>query len=185
MAEQLELVAEARAPGIDLLRGLQSDGSALSELAAYLRETIGADPVTGLDSQKRFEGRLSQELKRAARFGHATAVAVFELRNLESLDLEVAAAAMAGAATRLQAELRDIDTVARLAGARFAALLPMCDTASATMVAGRALAALAALDGVTAVAGVASSSEGGAWELLESAELAAAGASAARATVAA
>jgi len=173
VAEQLELVTEGWQPGVLVLAGLRESGSsatALAEIAGYLREKAGIDPLTGLDSQVRFESRLTQELKRAARSGHPTAVAIFELRGSDSLELADDAGAISRAAFLLQSELRDIDTVGRLEGARFAALLPMCDTAAGEAAVSRAVSVLSTIVGVVAVSGTASSTDSPGWDLLEAAE---------------
>ena len=175
VAEQLELVAEGWQPGVLILAGLResaSSATALAEMAGYLREKAGIDPLTGLDSQGRFESRLTQELKRAARSGHPTAVAIFELRGLDSLEAVDAAGAIVRASFLLQTELRDIDTVARLEGARFAALLPMCDAACGQAAVSRAVGVLSEIECVVVVGGVASTTESPGWDLLEAAELA-------------
>lgn len=178
MAEQLELVAEGDRDSLLLVRGLggaHKAGATLDELEEYVRERAGIDPVTGLDARRRFEGRLRQELKRAARARHATAVAVFDLRPGDRLGAEAIAAATRQAAAILVDQLRDIDTVARLEGTRFAALLPMCSSHPAGGAADRALRALSAIEGTSPVAGVASTDETSGWDLLEFATTATAG----------
>ena len=176
VAEQLELVTEGWGPGTLVLQHLHDAETvhrARVELEGYLRDRAGIDPLTGLDSQRRFEARLDQELKRAARSGYATSVVVFELHNVDAMDLEDASLTMLRAASILQAELRDIDTVARLDGARFAALLPMCDSRSATGAASRALRVLTGIAQIAPGAGVASTDASNGWELLDAATMAA------------
>lgn len=145
------------------------------ELTEHMRENLGIDPLTGLDTGARFEGRLAQELKRAARAGHPTAVAVFELSGWQAVAADVADAADASsllvrAAEAVTDELRDIDTVGWLRGARFAALLPMCDTACVAGAVRRVSHRLADLAGLAVSAGAASTSETPGWELLDAAE---------------
>lgn len=149
-------------------------GPNLLALAEHLRETVGIDPVTGLDTGARFEQRLAQELKRAARRGHPTAVAVFELSGWHTLgaDDAEASALLVRAAEVMTDELRDIDTVGWLHGARFAALLPMCDGACAAGALRRVSRRLASLSALAVSAGAASTSETPGWQLLDAAEAA-------------
>ncbi|MEA2682455.1 MAG: hypothetical protein QOK05_783 [Chloroflexota bacterium] len=149
-------------------------GAAPGTFTEHLRENVGIDPVTGLDTGARFELRVAQELKRAARGGHPTAVAVFELTGWHTLDADVpeAATLLVRAAAVVTEELRDIDTVGWLRGARFAALLPMCDRASAHNAARRVTRQLTELSTLEVSAGFASTSEIAGWDLLDAAEAA-------------
>jgi GGDEF domain-containing protein len=144
----------------------------VGELTEHMREDVGIDPLTGLDTGARFERRLAQELKRAARAGHPTAVAVFELSGWQALEADAADASslLVRVAAAVTDELRDIDTVGWLRGARFAALLPMCDTACVAGAVRRVSHRLADLSGLTVSAGAASTSETPGWELLDAAE---------------
>jgi GGDEF domain-containing protein len=148
--------------------------ASLARLADHLRTAVGVDPLTGLDTAPRFEQRLAQELKRAARGGHPTAVAVIELCGWQRLDAEASEAAglLTRAAEAIRDEFRDIDTVALLRGARFAALLPMCDSPSAVAAASRVASRLSELCTLAVSAGVACTADTSGWDLVEVAEAA-------------
>jgi len=137
-------------------------------LAAYLRNQIGIDPLTGLDARPRFEARVTQELKRAARSKHWTAVAVIELE-AATTDPADAGCMMVQAAAILGRELRDLDSIARIGDSQFAALLPMCGAPSAAVAVARAVGTLCAIPGARVAAGVASTAETAGWDIIEAA----------------
>jgi GGDEF domain-containing protein len=137
----------------------------MPRLAAYIRTQAGIDPLTGLDARPRFEARVVQELKRAARSKHPTAVAVIEVQASGS-DI---GCLMVQAATLLGRELRDLDSIARISDSQFAALLPMCDSPSAALAVARALAALSDIPGARVSAGVSSTAENVGWDIIDAA----------------
>lgn len=142
-----------------------------TRLADHLRVSVGGDPLTGLETAPRFEQRLAQELKRAARSGHPTAVVVIELRGWQGPDLETGEAArlLARGAEVIRDEFRDIDTVALLSAAHLAALLPMCDTRCAVVAVSRVARRLARMCTLAISAGVASTVDTPGWDLLDAA----------------
>lgn len=151
--------------------GLQTtwEGEAwMPRLAAFIRNQAGIDPLTGLDARPRFESRVVQELKRAARSKHPTAVAVIEME-ARTRDRDDVGCMMVQAAAILGRELRDLDSLARIDDSCFAALLPMCDSPSAAHAVERALVALRGIPGVTVTAGVASTAETTGWDIIEAA----------------
>ena len=140
----------------------------MPRLAAYVRNQAGIDPLTGLDGRPRFEARVIQELKRAARSKHSTAVAVIQVL-ATSLDRDDIGCMIVQAAAILGRELRDLDSLARIDESRFAVLLPMCDVPCGATAVARAISALAEIPGAHVTAGVASTAETGGWEILDAA----------------
>ena len=140
----------------------------MPRLAAYIRNQAGIDPLTGLDARPRFEARVIQELKRAARSKHSTAVTVIEIKAVSAAAADIGCI-MVQAAAILGRELRDLDSIARLGETQFAALLPMCDAPSASVAVARALAMLREIPGARVDAGVASTAETAGWDIIEAA----------------
>ena len=106
-----------------------------------LRHQPGRDPATGLPDERAFNLRLTEELSRARRHGLPLAVAHVEVDHFGALreryGREVADAALAEASLVLKLALRDSDVLARLAGGRFAALLPETQSTPAVRCADR------------------------------------------------
>jgi GGDEF domain-containing protein len=159
-------------PGSDRANDVRRREAAMAQLADDLRTRAGIDPLTGLDMRARFEERVSQELKRAARNGHPTAVAAIEVLSEGRSPDGATSALLVRVADDLRAELRDVDSVGRLDGARFAALLPMCDTRVASTAARRVMSRLGRIPSVQPLVVVASTTDTAGWELLQAAELA-------------
>jgi diguanylate cyclase (GGDEF)-like protein len=101
----------------------------------------GGDPLTGLAGDRSFRSALQGELRRAKRYGHRVAIAIFDLDDFAKLDLRVGA--MVGdrilreAAMLLGNKIRDIDLAARPGEDEFALLLPQTDRNGAFLVAER------------------------------------------------
>ena len=144
------------------------DEAWMPRLAAYIRNQAGIDPLTGLDARPRFEARVIQELKRAARNHHPTAVAVIDIRAVSN-DLDDIGCIIVQASAILGRELRDLDSIARLGDTQFGLLLPMCDAPSASQAAARALAMLREIPGAQVNAGVASTAETAGWDIVDAA----------------
>jgi diguanylate cyclase (GGDEF)-like protein len=105
------------------------------------------DPLTGLANRDLFMDRLTQLLSHAARRGNWVGLLCIDLEHVETINecfgeatVEVLLSTIAN---RLTAITRVEDTIARLGGCRFAALLPDLQEASdGDIVASRLLAAL-------------------------------------------
>ncbi|HSV45954.1 MAG TPA: 7TM diverse intracellular signaling domain-containing protein [Ramlibacter sp.] len=106
-----------------------------SENRARLRALDSTDPLTGLVVTPVLRLRLRDALRRARRLGHRCSVLVVELANHGEIvareGREAGDRALVVAASRLSAVVRDVDTVCRVADARFAILVegPQPDTA--------------------------------------------------------
>ena len=94
---------------------------------AEVREIAFHDPVTGLVNRPLFEDRVQHALQRAARDGRPRAVLIVDLDDFRHISDGMGSAAgdqvVAEVAHRLQACVRDADTVARIGGDEFAVLL--------------------------------------------------------------
>lgn len=116
-----------------------------AELRTWRRANF--DAVTGLPNRVLFMDRLSQSLTRAQRNGEPVAVMFIDLDHFkavnDTLGHEAGDAVLRGVARRLEASVRDGDTVARLAGDEFMVILPSPgDEKDVTIVAERILDAL-------------------------------------------
>lgn len=98
-----------------------------SENRARLRVLDSTDPLTGLTIVPVLRLRLRDALRRARRSGHRCAVLLVELANhtdiAASQGREAGDRVLVVAASRLSAVVRDVDTVCRIANARFAVLM--------------------------------------------------------------
>ena len=86
------------------------------------------DELTGLANRRLFDDRLDMTLRRASRTGELVAVAFLDVdrfKNVnDSLGHEMGDRLMVALSQRLQASLRDSDTVARMGGDEFIFILP-------------------------------------------------------------
>jgi diguanylate cyclase (GGDEF)-like protein len=121
--------------------------NALTERSAYHERLAHTDALTGLANRPTFEQMLELELARADRQKGAISVCLFDVDGLDHLAAEHGAGAadvvLRRVAATLAAEVRLVDTVARLAGGEFGVLAP---GEGGQIVSGRVRAAVAALD---------------------------------------
>jgi diguanylate cyclase (GGDEF)-like protein len=146
-----------------------------------LRDQPGRDPVTGLPDARAFQQRLVEEVSRARRHGVPVAVVHLDLDHFAALNdrygRDIGDVLLAEAALVLKLALRESDTLARLGGDAFGAVLPETDQVQAVRAADRIRRVLedhrfARVGHVTASAGVAASPLDGVdpLELLERAD---------------
>jgi diguanylate cyclase (GGDEF)-like protein len=100
-----------------------------------------ADPLTGLAGDRAFRIALQGELRRARRYGHAVAIAIFDLDRFGEVNARVgrlvADRLLREAAMLLGNKIRDIDAAARPGEDELAVLLPQTDRNGAFLVAER------------------------------------------------
>ena len=102
---------------------------------------IDGDPLTGLAGDRAFRVALQGELRRARRYGHPVAVAIFDLDRFGEVNVRVgrlvADRLLREAAMLLGNKIRDIDLAARPGEDELAVLLPQTDRNGAFLVAER------------------------------------------------
>ena len=146
-----------------------------------LRHQPGRDALTGLADARGFHARLRAELDRARRHGLSVGVVTVDLDRFSALNSrhgrERGDRVLQEVALVLKLALRESDTLARLGGNRFGAILPEADLAPARRCAERLRSALeahrfTAAGRVTASFGVAACPRSGvdSLELLHSAD---------------
>ena len=110
-----------------LLYILHRRAKEFNENHARLRAIESTDPLTGLTIEPVLHLRLRDAMRRARRYGHRSGLLLVELLNHADIasrqGREVADRALVVAASRLSHVARDVDTVCRVANARFAVLV--------------------------------------------------------------
>jgi diguanylate cyclase (GGDEF)-like protein len=98
---------------------------------ARMRRMAHEDALTGLPNRVLLGDRLRQAIRTASRDGHRVAVIYFDLDKFKPVNDTHGHAAgdrlLQLVARRLRAGLRDTDTLARIGGDEFVAVLPRCD----------------------------------------------------------
>ena len=112
-----------------------------------LRRLSNTDPLTGLYNRRYFGQRLSEETKRAQRYGHAASVLCVDIDRLKAINDDFGHHAGDGALVAVGRALADnartIDVVARIGGDEFAVLMPETSSAQASALSDRVLAEVA------------------------------------------
>ncbi|WP_297397789.1 7TM diverse intracellular signaling domain-containing protein [Hydrogenophaga sp.] len=110
-----------------LLYILHRRAKEFNENHARLRAIESTDPLTGLTIEPVLHLRLRDAARRSRRYGHQSGLLMVELLNHADIvsrhGREVADRALVVAASRLSHVARDVDTVCRVADARFAVLV--------------------------------------------------------------
>ena len=108
---------------------------------ARLESLARTDALTGLYNFRALQGKLEEELARAARYGAPLALLLIDLDHLKMINdqegHEAGNAALEVLAEVLRDELREVDFAARYGGDEFVALLPHQTAAEAAVVAER------------------------------------------------
>ncbi len=131
-----ELLARVRAAL--RVRRLQDELRVSNEQLARLAVT---DSLTGLSNRRSFNQRIENELRRAQRFGHSLALVMFDLDLFKEVNdtwgHPQGDTVLQAFSQVLRHSSRRIDTVARIGGEEFAAILPATDEALSLPIRGR------------------------------------------------
>ncbi len=115
-------------------------------LIAELRATASTDPLTGLANRRGLAAAYTQELARHGRSGAPFALLVADLDRFKQINDQLGHKAgdraLVEVAGILRAQIRPVDTAARIGGDEFALLLSEADCAHAAVVAERLEAAV-------------------------------------------
>jgi diguanylate cyclase (GGDEF)-like protein len=126
-------------------------------LAHGLRQELSIDPLTNLTNRRGLNERLVRDLAASDRDDRPLAVAALDLDGFKELNDRhghaAGDAALIAAADAWRRTLRPEDTLARIGGDEFIALLPHCDSGAAEQVISRMLAATPA--GISCSVGIA------------------------------
>ena len=105
------------------------------------------DPLTGLYNRRHFGQRLSEEARRAHRYGHSSSVLCLDVDRLKAINdtfgHNAGDAALRTVCRALLDNVRTIDVVARIGGDEFAVLLPETSAAQASALSDRVLGEVA------------------------------------------
>jgi len=98
------------------------------ELQASLRRLAEHDPLTGLWNRRRFEEELNREAARCKRYAERSAVLMIDLDDFKNVNdthgHQAGDELLKLVASRIRAALRESDSIARIGGDEFAAILP-------------------------------------------------------------
>ncbi|MEK6793984.1 MAG: EAL domain-containing protein [Spirochaetota bacterium] len=128
---------------------LFSDISTLKQTQEQLYNMAHYDSLTGLPNRRNFLDRLELTLEHAARSGETVAVMFMDLDDFKFINDHLGHAAgdalLREAAVRLRQSVREADTVARMGGDEFTAILPTIDNSrNALSIAQKILGSIAA-----------------------------------------
>jgi len=111
-----------------------------------LARLASTDPLTGLFNRRRLVQELEEEIRRAHRFGHTVALVMFDIDHFKQINDRYGHATgdrvLKQVAGACQGALRSVDTLGRIGGEEFAAVLPESDHDNALHTAERLRAAV-------------------------------------------
>jgi two-component system cell cycle response regulator len=114
------------------MRKLQDELRVSNDQLSHLATT---DALTGLYNRRHFDAQLENEMRRAQRFGNSLAVVIFDLDRFKNVNdtwgHAQGDAVLQAFADVLRGQSRRIDTVARLGGEEFGAILPATEESGA------------------------------------------------------
>lgn len=113
----------------------------LGDTLEELRRLATRDELTSLLNRREFDRILAQEQERARRFGHALALVMVDIDHFKSVNdrygHQVGDVVLREVATRIKAQIRNVDFAARLGGEEFGIILIQSDGPGAEIFAER------------------------------------------------
>src|SRR5215213_2201369 len=141
----IESVPEGTAGMLRLLAGQAAVAIEHAGLRARMETLTLTDELTGVATRRVFEDELPRELARARRSEYPVAIAMLDLDHLGAFNMlrgeREGDRLIKESAALWRNELREVDTLARLEGGSFAAILPNCGLGEAIEVLDRVRAA--------------------------------------------
>lgn len=125
----------------DEQRAMLQDLASIVMDAMHLRRLASTDPLTSLPNRRHFMDLCEQEYRRAFRYGHDLAIALFDIDWFKQINdrhgHDAGDAVLKAMADLCKQALREHDIVCRYGGEEFALLMPHTTVERAELIAGR------------------------------------------------
>ncbi|MCW2598398.1 MAG: hypothetical protein JWM02_227 [Frankiales bacterium] len=132
---RVESVSDRAVRAIELLADEAAIALQHDQLLTRLAALASTDTLTGLDNRRGWDDRLGQLLAQSRRTGAPVTVAILDLDHFKKFNDQHGHlrgdAMLSTTARKFQAQLREVDLLARWGGEEFAVALPGCDSAAA------------------------------------------------------
>ncbi len=123
--------------------------SAQQQARQLNREAL-TDPLTGINNRRAYENRISEELQRFIRHGHAFCLLLYDVDNFKRINDRYGHAVgdlcLREIVKRIQPQLRESDFMARVGGEEFVVMLPETETSGAQQVAEKLRSSIEGID---------------------------------------
>jgi diguanylate cyclase (GGDEF)-like protein len=135
------LLLSALAPSVAVTLLVAAMIERMQDAAQRINDLAATDALTGLMNLRTFEDVLTQEHRKAERFGRPYALAVIDVDNVsfvnESMGHDAGSQVISAVGAALARSIRNSDVAARLGGDEFVVLLTEADASMATAIAQR------------------------------------------------
>jgi len=141
ISDQREFLDSRKMNLIELMCNQAATSIANAKMHAEIERMATTDGLTGLLNHRKFQDKLTQELKRSERYSTPLSLLLADIDYFKKVNdtygHPVGDLVLKGVARILKEEIRDIDIAARYGGEEFAVILPGTDSSGAKNIAER------------------------------------------------